>query len=528
MKIRLRKIYFACLFAVIAAAPARADLAPAAVSCGYMYDRYLSKYFQNAGGYDPGTSSFWFQNIYHMARARDPFLLQKSQDPFIKKAGQFLGRNLVSLGRVITPIPLPMRGRNELEKLFITIWKNPAYEPTAAERALLKKYDQEKFFEGRKKFLQAHQLKGVPYAKYSKNAMAWTRNTLAVAGAAAAVVQARDISEGQLSPEEYLARAPEDEEGNPVVQLLVETTPLPHTALRIGHKVYSYGQEFMTSKPVGTYMDEGKSSADSSSAQSVTAPPIEALEKVGPRAVRVTTLNLPKDVVAKLQRQLEMNTGKKYENNTMVNDCATMIKRALEENDALQIPVLIDAFPSVSSTYLSLRQAFGDKRVAKTELVTYGTEGKKFFNTARNTYIAMMESKVLTSLLLSNSAYRAGMEAYYGRAKLEYYLPEVQAEINAFQLEASGEVERGLNSLLGDGEFFQKLAKVKDPKERKERIAAARALMDSVAKRMQQEAQETIDYSGSEMKDVVRATEKISTLKRLRPELERRLRDVEP
>ncbi|MGZ3694059.1 MAG: hypothetical protein ACXWQO_07650, partial [Bdellovibrionota bacterium] len=389
--------------------------------------------------------------------------------------------------------------------------RNSKFEPSAEQVALLKRNNAYDYFLGRKRFLQENS-----YVKPVQNTVAYTKAGLLTLGAAAAVNQAYDLSKNRVDVDDFTKRPAEDENGKPVVQLFVETTPLPHTALRIGNKVYSYGQEFMTTTAVGEYLGT-----------TVDIPFAKPFWNLISRALRITNLNLTDAEVAKLQRDLELNTGKVYDNRTLVNDCATMVKRVLEKNTSLQIPSAIDASPSLSSTYLSLRGTLGDSRIGKTELLVTDKSNNEFALSARNAYIAMLEAKAIWALAPMNAAERVYVDLTKKNEDLQYYVPEVQAAINEWKVKAAERVQSELGSMVDMGTFAQQLDQSKTPRERKQRIESAKKLLDSVSRSMTEEAEATINFAGADLKDLIIAAEKKEQIQQIHAELLSKLSALE-
>lgn len=140
------------------------------------------------------------------------------------------------------------------------------------------------------------------------------------------------------------------------IQILNETTPFPHMAIRIGNMVYSHGMEALTQMPVDLYLrvqllqqlpkDAGTSAKIMSAAGKQ-------------RVVDSVVLNLDKETVLRIRDQLLSETNKDYKNKTFVNSCSSMVVRVLkEEGIDVSVPFL-DASPSMVLSQLALQNMQG-------------------------------------------------------------------------------------------------------------------------------------------------------------------------
>lgn len=146
---------------------------------------------------------------------------------------------------------------------------------------------------------------------------------------------------------------------NSQVQILNETAPFPHTAIRIGNMVFSHGVESLTQTPVDFYLkrnllnEQGgiPSFKENTSVQNKFA----GLQ----RGVDSVILNLDPATVLQMRDFLMEQNAKTYNNKTFVNSCATMIVRALKEQGVSVSVPLLDASPSILLAQLSLQSAAG-------------------------------------------------------------------------------------------------------------------------------------------------------------------------
>jgi hypothetical protein len=77
-----------------------------------------------------------------------------------------------------------------------------------------------------------------------------------------------------------------------------------------------------------------------------------------------------------------------------------------------------------------------------------------------------------------------------------------------------------VGELVGSKDFLKQVAAISDPAVKRKKAEALRRLLDYTAKQIQKENEDVLDYSGSEMKDVIVATEKQAALQEVLGEYE--------
>lgn len=468
---------------------------------------------------------------------------------FVKKGLAGLGQGAESLGRMLVPVPLPARRRNQVQEIFLKPWLNPAHTLSAADEKLLNDTKTLALYRAREEFVRRH-----PWLPPAKDGAAFvtkfaTGSTL-LAASGAALMQAKELSENTVLWKDFLDQPSEDENGKMVVQLLVEA-PVPHTALRIGNRVYSYGVARMTVSDINEYLARPQDSvshagprASSQRSAGQVAKRYDPLNSLGAakkatrafngalgqlpgvwrdsalgtlnegvrRSVRVTNLNLDEKEILALRRELEMNTGKVYRNTTFVNDCATMIARALEKHTPLAIPVAIDALPSVTSTYLSVRRALGDERVGPTQQILFNENDSKGFHVARNTLVAMQEAKIALYGAPFNVPQRAYLAATASAEDLQFHTANETRQINAWREEARAGLATELTEVLGD-------KPAADPAVR----ALAEETLDRKINERRKQASAALESPVAEFKDIITAQALLENLDEIRADWRRRL-----
>ncbi len=340
--------------------------------------------------------------------------------------------------------------------IFTKLEKNPNYLPGAAELATLRKYGAESAFETRRQYLLANP-KWSKGARYLDATYRWAIAGVFATAIGIAVLQTAE-ADAPITIEEYL-----DESRHPLrpnqIQLINETVPFPHLAIRIGDVVYSYGYTNMTSSPLEVYVREHEPKAE----PDPKPLPRETSETPGSgarvmsflkrhRSMQVVTLDLAPDETEKMRRHFENLDGKpydfsaieadmspeyrklrrylvlqdqkKYKNVTLVNDCASMLVRALKLQTSIEIPKLIDPSPSSIFMYLSAMKLAGtNPKVRSVRLVLGDANQRPWLHLLRNAYINVREARLFyhpASLVLTQGQ-RAAIDFSHGATDLQYF-----------------------------------------------------------------------------------------------------------
>lgn len=365
------------------------------------------------------------------------------------------------------------------------------YAPTAEQWEVLRKYQAVSGFEELQAFLAGH-----PTWSQIREYLHYAAGAAVGAGTIAAVNHAlNQAQDGLISLEEYLNNPEKYGPGPGEIQLVVDLVPFPHSAVRVafGNKIYSYGVEYFTARPLNEYLNARKieamahlagapENAAPNAAPGITPQPAERsslaaakdwvsdeaaalLGKVyeasgwgkQPQSVQIITLRLgdtDEEAVAnvqRLKRDFEIQVGTKYKNETMVNDCATMIMRAVARHSDIDLAGFfsrtIDASPSQLNLWFSmektLAEAMGRKsRVGKTFQVAIEEPENPAYHLARNTWINAFENRVFVSFFWFNQAWRAGIDLTHDESELQYYTPEMQRFIESMKQEVAAQVPK--------------------------------------------------------------------------------------
>lgn len=173
------------------------------------------------------------------------------------------------------------------------------------------------------------------------------------AGNVATMAQTQDVI---LDPESSLMSSLPLK--NDQIQVLNETVPFPHIAIRIGNMVYSHGVHHLSQTPVDEYMQSErlKENAPAKGLLGIS-------QKLGvlKRNIDTVILNLDEKTVLGIRDQLLKETNKEYNNKTFVNSCASMTVRVLVSQGVDINQGVLDASPSILLSYLSLEALAGRK-----------------------------------------------------------------------------------------------------------------------------------------------------------------------
>lgn len=345
--------------------------------------------------------------------------------------------------RFLVPAPILPRINTPTDTIFIKQSENPQMWLSPAEQQTLKKYDAEDAFEQRKEFLTSRPL----WSRFRR----WVRIAavaMLTTNSAMAINYGLHLSApGALVPANEFLAASEQRLGTKQVRIYNETVPFPHMAIEMGGVVYSYGQTHMRTTAVREYLLADDINRMMRERFGATNEPKTWVEKGFAltglshlnRSVQMITLNLTQEQHDQLKRNLELATGKAYRNITFSMDCATMIVLALKGVDAVYIPEIIDASPSVVMMYLAALKSLGalnadgQPLVGEIQQVSSEAVQNPDLHVLRNLYINAMEGQLFTVLLPYNAVPRVYLEARYGKDGFQYWNPEVRAVIESWQ-----------------------------------------------------------------------------------------------
>ncbi len=347
--------------------------------------------------------------------------------------------------RVLIPFPTP-RILMKSDRIFYDQYRNPDHQLTADQTRILEEsggtkayLEKQKFMKERPNWTKFRRWMTLSfYGTLSLNAALVGNYSMHLGAADALVASDRFVAKAEyrLKPDQ--------------VRVYNESVPFPHMAIEMDGKVYSYGQTHMTVHTAYEYLtveNVVKARAERDRIDGRPTEPegwlgmayrISGLDKQ-PRSVQMVTLNLPKEGKDRLKRSLELSTGMRYRNNTLVLDCASMIVKALKENAGVPIPELIDASPSTVMMVLAGMKTFGATNrvgaplVGDIKQVAMGSVDNPELHFYRNLLINSIEGKLMWFNFPKDKVHRAYFDLRYGKDNFQYLEPEVRAGIESWQ-----------------------------------------------------------------------------------------------
>jgi hypothetical protein len=330
------------------------------------------------------------------------------------------------LGRVLNPLSF-IDGyslkRRDAQVLFKNLRENPSHALTPEEVTILKTASAK----GRDLVSEYDKLQKAllrrPVSRQILSRIRTTVGALLALNFAMVLHQNYILSLNTISIEEHVKKHKLNSDTQ--VQLIIENFPLPHTSIRVGNKVYSFGFTHLDGSSRDVFLQSRKFSP-----MAKADPNASSLETLGPdfynalgqfpvskaliesRSVRVITFgNLPSNEVIALRERLETEIGMSYDNRTGVNDCNTMAIRRMRDTmpsvqDKLSsVLPLIDAIPSSTSTVLAFQTYFNDETpdsklpYVKMELVMLDPYQNKSWHQFVDSYMGILEGKFLLNTM---------------------------------------------------------------------------------------------------------------------------------
>ncbi len=329
-------------------------------------------------------------------------------DDFKTRIQSFLGAAF----NLISPISLPKRVSSEMDAIFLQLEKNPNLELTSENRSILSNDKALEAYEARTSFL-----KNAPWAPQY---IARPIKTVQRIVSRVSLVLALYLSglpqlgqQGLISIADFLSR-PEYQLGDQQIQILSETAPIPHLAIRIHDRVYSYGFTSMLVRPVSSYLTERELELEQArSSPTSNWDDVWNQEMVRARSVEVLTLNLSKEEVNRLQFYLAMQKYKTYQNFTFANDCSSMIAKALNENTSIHVPEVVDPSPAMMMMYLVSTEMTGS-RFGSYRMVAAHPEGQRARYLLQALYMNFKDAYLYQRLFVLSQLNRGALEIAAG------------------------------------------------------------------------------------------------------------------
>ncbi len=353
---------------------------------------------------------------------------------------------------------------------------DPDYEPTAEEWESLTLLKRDKAFLERRAFLTDHPRWAAfrwGTGKLSKAAF------IALYGLLGNHLHYLLNENNIVSAEDYLLDSEDSKLEEDEIQIWESLVPHPHSAIRVGNKIYTYGQTHLRAYSTQEYLkmfllrtEVAKLKAEASNlgipletlkenARKRGIPPamlddkhdeeetdpesINSASVVGnvytllgldtlPPSMNVVTIKVGKETAHEIKRELELQVGKRYQNITYMNDCSTMALRKAGFHNRLY-----DASPGLSTMILAAMKTEGDPRIGRIFQVAVGYDPHSKTHLARNLELNLLESSLYLKSFLMNQTGRAIIDidvAKNGDKALEWYDPQIQEMIDGWKFSA--------------------------------------------------------------------------------------------
>ncbi len=231
------------------------------------------------------------------------------------------------------------------------------------------------------------------------------------------------------------------------VQILVESTPFPHTALRVGDRVYSYGYKRLQVSSFKEYVNIQNMAEWLKNGNGILGKFKSENKDFMRRTIQVVTLNLDPESVGKLQFNLENRKYQAYLKSECLhpklssqafpyaNNCSVMALKELAFNESDSILARIvpkriyDSSPSTVVMYLTMLHLMGSELVENSFVVVTGDDEDVGVLIARNSFINFVDATLHAKFWFTNQSLRTAMESKH--SDFHYKDPQYQALLSA-------------------------------------------------------------------------------------------------
>lgn len=316
-----------------------------------------------------------------------------------------LGRSMYNwVVRFFVPLPLKKMS-TDVDKVFSKLWWNYDYSPTAQEVKLLKDKNLYEYFSHRQIMLQRNRA-----LFRTRHALEYVKVAVLIFLSLFTYTQEYELWNNHSLVNDWLLGPDFDSAGNPIVQLVLETTPYPHAAIRIGPNVYYYTSHALVKTNKVQYFKHDRFLLDElrndSSADSQWNKLLDKANEQGmnvDRTVRLVDLNLTRDQISKLNVDLTVQTHKVYDHFFKANESMYLLSRTLEADTKFRLPFPIDSLPDAGASFLYLMK-MRDKDVlrktspiGKFSIIIYKSDTSMIGALARASYMTTLEIKFALS-----------------------------------------------------------------------------------------------------------------------------------
>jgi hypothetical protein len=349
---------------------------------------------------------------------------------------------LIGALQLFLPIRLPGKLKGQLLGIYEAQWINPKRTLSPKEKDFMIKSGHYQMYLNRQEFLLS---KG----HYHKLTQAFhvSKELIILANIYYSITHLMDLSHSKIiMSEEFSVQDLQEDE----IQLIIDEAPFPHISLRIADRVYSFGQknlniihieEYFLASELSDIMRIRGYNDIAEKNNSISKAVGDTFSNNMPHSAVIITLKIDKEERLNLISYLESKSGQNYKNSTGVNDCATMIARALKMHTSIDISYLIDASPNQVAMSFSPNIAEGGIVKEKFQVTTQQHERKKF-HTLRNAYLGYLESALFINFFIPMKTSRLYIDLTNNEEDLTYMSEEHKEEANALKLEYALELSQ--------------------------------------------------------------------------------------
>mgnify|MGYP006969348318 CR=1 FL=1 len=422
---------------------------------------------------------------------------------------------------ILLPIPLNLASKDRM--VFIKQWYNPKYTPNEVERKILVSKNMLTLFEQRGEYYQAF-----PVWQRIKQTHQIIMAVIVAGFWAMGINYYLELKENHKAYDDIK----DNEEYKKGVRIIIDEAPLPHLALQVDNTVYSYGVEQMHTSLLYEYLGAREIhdmlKKNGYVKEEETNSSTKFFEKINPpHSAVVIELNISEEQKSQIIRHLELQNGKNYDNQTGINDCVTMISRVLNQYTSIYIPPLIDASPNMIGQYLAWEHKSGDNKVKSIYQVATQKQEDVVFHSERNTFIAMLESKIFLKNILPFFAARTYFEQTHSEENIQWWNDTKLREIESWREDLRIDLEKERNY-----SNVQKLMDIYEGKEKlePEEVNTLNKYVEILNKRLdekQEKAKQSLDINvRHDLFSLVRTQEEIEIIQKQKEKINARKNKV--
>ena len=180
------------------------------------------------------------------------------------------------------------------------------------------------------------------------------------------------LDAGQAVPvKQYMEKVELERESR--VEIILDTTGFPHTALRIDDLVYSPSQAIVTVRPLNDYL--GK-----------------ADDILLPRSLITIDLNLSTAEAELVKSEFENIVWKNYYNVTGLHDCTTVVSDILQKTLGMGVPSHFSSSPSAAMGWWRSEGLLGNARIGQMEAINLASDNQGLYRMGAQSMSVLSQS----------------------------------------------------------------------------------------------------------------------------------------